>query len=187
MTKPGETDDFTLSDHINAIYEHAKNKIIDYCIYDTGEVIPEFVRRYNKDGADLVEQDVSKVRELGIKTIPKEFACIENDMIRHDSTNVADSIIELICEDLKFKDMQNNPQYIRMNKKLQANEEKRRQKTKLKTKKKRIEKKANKKARRMDDRRKSKFNSKYNERIKSIKNSEETRQENIRAFEEDEE
>ena len=187
MTKPGETDDFTLSDHINAIYEHANNKIIDYCIYDTGEVIPEFVRRYNKDGADLVEQDISKVRELGIKTIPKDFSCIEGDVVRHDPISVADSIIELICEDLKFKDMQNNPKYIRMNKKLKANEEKRKAKTKLKNMNKKIAKKANKKARRMDDRKRSKFNTKYNERIKSIKNSEETRQENIRMVEEDEE
>ena len=60
MTKPGETDDFSLSDHIKAIFEHANNKIIDYCIYDTGEVVPEFVRRYNKDGADLVEQGITK-------------------------------------------------------------------------------------------------------------------------------
>ena len=187
MTKPGETDDFTLSDHINAIYEHANNKIIDYCIYDTGEVIPEFVRRYNKDGADLVEQDISKVRELGIKTIPKDFSCIEGDVVRHDPISVADSIIELICEDLKFKDMQNNPKYIRMNKKLKANEEKRKAKTKQKNMNKKIAKKANKKARRMDDRKRSKFNTKYNERIKSIKNSEETRQENIRMVEEDEE
>lgn len=187
MTKAGETDDFTLSDHINAILEHAKNKVMDYCIYDTGEVIPEYIRRYNKDGADLVEQDIQKVRELGIKTIPKDFSCIENDAVRHDPVAVADSIIELICEDLKFKDMQNNPKYIRMNKKLQENEEKRKAKTKLKNKNKKIEKKANKKARRIDDRHKSKFNTKYNERIKSIKNSEETRQENIKMLEEDEE
>ena len=185
MTKPGETDDFTLSDHINAIYEHANNKIIDYCIYDTGEVIPEFIRRYNKDGADLVEQDIQKVRELGIKVIPKDFACIENDVVRHDPTSVADSIIELICEDLKFKDLQNNPKYIRMNKKLQENEEKRKAKSKINHKKKKIENKANKKAKRIDNRKKSKFNTKYNERIKSIKNSEETRRENIRIAEED--
>ena len=186
MTKPGETDDFTLYDHINAIYEHAKNKIIDYCIYDTGEIIPEFIRKYNKDGADLVEQDISRVRELGIKTISKDFSRIENDTIRHDPINVADSIIELICEDLKFKDLQNNPKYIRMNKKLQANEEKRKEKARLKNKNKKLEQKANKKARRMDDRRKSKFSSKYDERIKSIKNSEELRQENIKMLEEDE-
>ena len=187
MTKPGETDDFTLSDHINAIYEHANNKIIDYCIYDTGEVVPEFIRRYNKDGADLVEQDIQKVKELGIKVIPKDFSCIENDTIRHDPTSVADSIIELICEDLKFKDMQNNPKYIRMNKKLQENEKKRKAKTKMKNKNKKIENKENKKARRMNDRGKSKFSSKYNERIKSIKYSDETRLENIKMAKEDEE
>lgn len=185
MTKPGETDDFTLSDHINAIYEHANNKIIDYCIYDTGEVVPEFIRRYNKDGADLVEQDISKVRELGIKTIPKDFSCIENDAVRHDPSSVADSIIELICEDLRFKDLQDNPKYVRMNSKLKASNEKRREKTKLKDKNKKSEEKANKKARRMDDKHKSKFNTKYNERIKSIKNSEETRKENIKMLEEE--
>ena len=187
MTKPGETDDFSLSDHIKAIFEHANNKIIDYSIYDTGEVVPEFVRRYNKDGADLVEQDIQKCKELGIKLIPKDFSCIENDVIRHNPVNVADSIIELICEDLKFKDMQNNPKYVRMNTKLKTNNEKRKKETKIKNKAKRAQNKVNKKARRMDDRKKSKFSSKYNERIKSIKTSEEHRQENIRKLEEDEE
>lgn len=187
MTKPGETDDFSLSDHIKAIFEHANNKIIDYCIYDTGEVVPEFVRRYNKDGADLVEQDIQKCKELGIKLIPRDFSCIENDVVRHDPINVADSIIELICEDLKFKDMQNNPKYVKMNTKLKTNTEKRKKETKIKNKAKRAQNKVNKKARRMDDRKRSKFSTKYNERIKSIKTSEEHRQENIRMLEEDEE
>ncbi|MCI9366569.1 MAG: uridine diphosphate-N-acetylglucosamine-binding protein YvcK [Clostridia bacterium] len=187
MTKPGETDDFALSDHIKAIFEHANHKVIDYCIYDTGEVVPEFVRRYNKDGADLVEQDISVCRELGIKLVPKNFSCIENEAIRHDPISVADSIIELICEDLKFKDMQNNPKYVRMNSKLKAHNEVRKEKEKIKNKAKKQENKANKKARRLDDRKKSKFSSKYNERIKSIKTSEEIREENRRMFEEDEE
>ena len=184
MTKQGETDDFSLSDHIKAIFEHANNKIIDYCIYDTGEVVPEFVRRYNKEGADLVEQDIQKVKELGVKAIPKDFACIENDAIRHNPEQVADSIIELICEDLKFKDMQNNPKYVKMNTKLKSNTVKRKEEQKEKNKIKKKENKVNKKARRMDDRKKSKFTSKYNERIKSIKTSEEKRQENIRKLEE---
>ncbi len=131
MTKPGETDDFSLSDHINAIYEHANNKIIDYCIYDTGEVVPEYIRKYNKDGADLVEQDIQKCKELGVKLIPKNFSCIENDVVRHNPDSVADSIIELICEDLKFKDMQNDPKYVRMNTRIKANTEERKKKEKI--------------------------------------------------------
>ena len=58
MTEPGLTDNYTLSDHIKAIQDHAGKEIVDYCIYDTGEVVPEFIRKYNKEGADLVEQDI---------------------------------------------------------------------------------------------------------------------------------
>ena len=44
MTEPGHTDDYNVSDHIDAIIEHAGNKIIDYCICDNGDIIPEFLR-----------------------------------------------------------------------------------------------------------------------------------------------
>ncbi len=48
MTEPGQTDNFGVSDHIQAIIDHAGEGIVNYCIYDTGEIIPEYVRRYNK-------------------------------------------------------------------------------------------------------------------------------------------
>ncbi len=183
MTKPGETDDFALSDHIKAIIEHANNKVIDYCIYDRGEIVPEFVRIYNKDGAFPVEQDIDKCKEQGVKTIPKEFACIENNMIRHDSVAVADSIIEIICEDLQFKDMQNDPKYVRMNNRLKANNEVRKEKAKEKSKKQKIENRENKKLNKSIKRPKSKFSTKYNERIRSIKNSDTKREEKRRWIE----
>ena len=186
MTKPGETDDFALSDHVKAIIEHANNKVIDYCVYDIGDIVPEFVRIYNKDGAFPVEQDAEKCREQGVKAIAKEFACIENNVIRHEPVAVADSIIEIICEDLKFKDMQNNPKYVRMNTRLKTNNEVRKEKAKEKTKAIKQERKANKKARRLDDRPKSKFTTKYNERIRSIRNSDTKREEKRRWVEDKE-
>lgn len=186
MTKPGETDDFALSDHVKAIIEHANNKVIDYCVYDIGDIVPEFVRIYNKDGAFPVEQDPAKCKEQGVKAIAKEFAYIEDNTIRHEPVAVADSIIEIICEDLKFKDMQNNPKYVRMNTKLKANNEVRKEKEKEKTKVMKQENKANKKARRLDDRPKSKFTTKYNERIRSIKNSDTKREEKRRWMEDKE-
>lgn len=185
MTKPGETDDFSLSDHIKAIMEHANNKVIDYCVYDFGDIIPEYVRRYNKDGAFPVEQDIDKCKELGIKPIRKEFAIISEDAIRHNPTAVADSIIEIICEDLKFKDMQNNPKYIRMNSKLKANNEIRKEKNKEKAKQIKIENKENKKAKRLDSKQKSKFSTKYDARIRSIRNSDTKREEKRRWLEDE--
>lgn len=185
MTKPGETDDFSLSDHVKAIIEHANNKVIDYCVYDIGDIVPEYVRIYNKDGAFPVEQDVDKCKELGVKPIKKEFACIDNGAIRHEPVAVADSIIEIICEDLKFKDMQNNPKYVRMNSRLKANNEERKEKAKEKNRRMKEEDKVNRKAKRLDTKQKSKFSTKYDDRIKSIRNSDTKREEKRRWIEDE--
>ena len=54
MTEPGQTDEYSVSDHLNAIIEHCGNGIVDYCIYDTGEVIPEFIKKYNEESLEKV-------------------------------------------------------------------------------------------------------------------------------------
>ena len=59
MTEPGQTDDYSVEDHIKAIIDHCGEGLIDYCIYDTGEVVPEYIKMYNKEGADLVEQKIN--------------------------------------------------------------------------------------------------------------------------------
>ena len=164
MTEPGQTDNYTVSDHLNAIIEHCGNGIIDYCIYDTGEIIPEFIKQYNLGGQDLVEQDIEKVK--GISFIQKNLSMIIDNHIRHDPKLVASSIIELICDDLKYQDKQNDPQYLMLNNKLK--EEKRINKIKESMKKQ--ERKGNQiKHTKERKRGKSKFSNKYKNRIESIR------------------
>ena len=162
MTEPGQTDNYSLSEHIRAINEHAGKGVIEYCIYDTGEITPEFIRKYNMEGSELVEQDLSKAKIEGVNLMQRDLAYIDGEFIRHNPDVIAASIIELICEDLKFKDMQNNTQYMMLN-------------DKLKDAKKSI-KQENKKANNMKNEntkaRKSKFYKKYQERIASIQESE---------------
>ena len=162
MTEPGQTDDYTVADHLNAIIEHCGQGIIDYCIYDTGEIIPEFIKKYNLEGQDLVVQDIEKVK--GIKFLQRNLSMIKDEHIRHDPGLVASSIIELICDDLKYQDKQNDPQYLMLNTKLR--EEKRINKIK-KEMKKNEKKKNNGKEKRKKG--KSKFSNKYSERIYSIR------------------
>ena len=166
MTEPGQTDNYTLSEHIKAIHEHAGKGIVDYCIYDTGEIVPEFIRRYNKEGADLVEQDTAKAKEEGIKLIQRNLSYIDSEFIRHNPDAIASSIIELICEDLKFRDMQNDAQYLLLNSRLKST------KKQLKTTIKKNVKKDNKKEKNKT-KSKSKFAEKYSDRIESIKESDE--------------
>lgn len=176
MTEPGLTDNYSVADHINAIVEHCGEGLIDYCLYDTGEVIPEFIKKYNLDGSELVEQNLADIKDKKIKLIKENMSIIKDDFIRHNSMIIADTLIKMICDDLKYQDKQNEPEYILMNSKLQADKEiKKEIKRNAKNKK---EKKQNSKK---TNRTKSKFASKYSDRIESIKLSDEKAQKRKKA------
>lgn len=160
MTEPGQTYNYSLSDHIKAIKRHIGEGMIDYCIYDTGEVMPEYIRRYNMKGSELVEQDIQKAKAEGVKLIKRDLATIDNNCIRHNPDLIASAIIELICEDLKFKDKQNDPEYLILSQK-------------LKYKKVKSNEKPTWKKQKLDKSGKSKFFTKYEKRILSIKESDE--------------
>ncbi len=181
MTEPGQTDDYSLSDHINAISEHVGSDIVDYCIYDTGEIIPEYIKKYNMQGSDIVEQDITKLKAKGIKLLQRKLSNIVDDSIRHDPDSVAESIIELICDDLKFKDESNNPGYVMLKSRLKEGKKKtkplKKQKNEQTKKQKQIKKETGK-----HTGRKSKFQSKYEDRIISIRTSEEKRQERLKSL-----
>lgn len=166
MTEPGQTDEYSVSDHLNAIIEHCGKGIVDYCIYDTGEIVPEFIKKYNLEGQDLVEQDIEKSK--GITFLQRNLSMISEGCIRHDPELVAESIIELICDDLKYQDKQNDPQYLMLNNKLR--EDKRINKIKKQMAK---EAKKGKIENKNKTKRNSKFSSKYSDRIESIRQSDE--------------
>ena len=162
MTEPGQTDNYSVSDHLNAIISHCGQGVVDYCIYDTGEIVPEFIKKYNMEGQDLVEQDIEKTK--GIKFLQRDLSDIKGGYIRHDPNLVAKSVIELICDDLKYQDKQNDPQYLMLSNKLR--EDKRISKMKKHSK---PNKKKSSKKSAWGLKSKSKFSNKYSQRIASIR------------------
>ena len=175
MTEPGLTDNYSVADHINAIIEHCGEGLIDYCLYDTGEIVPEYIKKYNLDGADLVEQDLKNIKEKDIRFIKENLSIIKDNAIRHNANLIADIVVQVICDDMKFMDKQNEPEYLIMNSKLKADKE-------INKKKKRDSKKKKKDTLSKKTRiGKSKFASKYQDRIKSIKNTEKSIQKNKKS------
>lgn len=174
MTEPGQTDNYTLSEHIKAINDHAGKGVIEYCIYDTGEIIPEYVRKYNMEGAEVVEQDTSKVKIEGVHLIHRNLSYIENGFIRHNPDAIAASIIQLICDDLKFNNMENNAQYMMLNNKLKDSKKSLKKTNKDKT------KKMNEAKGKRTKKGQSKFFEKYSERIQSIQESDEKQKEKMK-------
>ena len=170
MTEPGQTDNYKLSDHIKTIKDHVGMDIIDYCLADTGEVVPEYVRKYNKDGFDLLDLDIKRANQYNVKVIQRNFSTILDGKVRHNPDAIAEVIIEMVCNELKFHDMQNNTQYLLLQSVLK-DQRKAIEKEQAKLKK-RNEKKGN------EEPKESKFSLKYKDRLKSIKNTEEITEEN---------
>ena len=172
MTEPGQTDGFTVADHLKVLKEHIGVDLFDVCLVDNGEVVPEYVRKYNKDGADLVDVDQKNIQATMV--VEKKLSTIIDGKIRHNPDVVAANIIEFICNELRFNDEQNSTEYLLLQSVLK--EQKKLQEKKAKDLAKgKVEEKSLKE-------RKSKFKEKYNDRFDSIKNSDRTRLENRKKY-----
>ena len=172
MTEFGQTDNYSLAEHIKAIQAHVGKGVFDYCLADTGEVVPEYVRRYNKEGAEIVEANISEAAALGVKIIQRDMSCIKSDKIRHNSAIIASTVIDLICNELKFKDQQNGTEYLLLSSILKEDKKNIRKEQKVENKHDKIVKQATKTVRSKNNNRKSKFSEKYKERVQSIQNTE---------------
>ena len=170
MTEPGQTDNYSLADHIKAIKDHVGDGVFDYCLADEGYVVPEYIRRYNQEGSDIVEADIDRASKLNVKIISRNMASIKNNRIRHNPDIIANTIIELICNELKFKDMQNETEYLLINSILKE------QNKEINTAQKEIKKEqkiVDRATRNVNktERKPSKFFDKYKDRIESIQAS----------------
>ncbi|HBB29834.1 MAG TPA: hypothetical protein DC000_11455 [Clostridiales bacterium] len=91
MTQPGETDDYNVVDHINAIKKHVGKNIIDFVIANDKELSDNDIEKYINKGAKQVILDEEQIKELeenNIKVISSDFIEIKSNYIRHNATKI---------------------------------------------------------------------------------------------------
>lgn len=73
MTQPGETDGFSVSDHVKTLFEHAKSdKITDAVLVNTD--LPEnLIAPYKDAGSEPVLVDVEELNKMGIEVVQKNL------------------------------------------------------------------------------------------------------------------
>ena len=95
MTQPGETDYFSVEDHVEAIEKHSFRGIIPKVIVSKNEASDELIKKYRDKGAYRVKID----RVHHDYAIEIEDLLDHNvDLIRHDSLKVRDFVIKLLKE-----------------------------------------------------------------------------------------
>lgn len=99
MTQPAETLDYTTTDHVKAMIEHARRKnakgLIDYCITNNAWISEPLIKKYQLESAIPVETDIAELESLGLKVLQSPLALVSNGVIRHDHTLLARLILGL--------------------------------------------------------------------------------------------
>lgn len=104
MTQPGETEGYSVCDHINAIEKHSFNNIIDYCIVNNADIPEDLKVIYTIDGAETVLIDYEEIKKANVQLIEDDFVSVRNNLVRHDHKKLAEAIIDLVAEEVLAKD-----------------------------------------------------------------------------------
>lgn len=99
MTQPGETDEFGVWQHVQAILDHTSPRMISAVIVNTGTVPLEIQRKYQQEGAHLITLKASDTEALdrhGIRILQGDFVEIKSHYLRHDATHLSSILLELV-------------------------------------------------------------------------------------------
>jgi uncharacterized cofD-like protein len=102
MWQPGETTEFTASDHVRAVHQHAGGKLLDYAIVNVRPIPTTIKKKYARESALPVENDVDAVSRLGPKVLAGDLAQIRGQA-RHDPDATAALVVKLAQEGRRRK------------------------------------------------------------------------------------
>ncbi|MBF0544317.1 MAG: YvcK family protein [Candidatus Riflebacteria bacterium] len=95
MTQPGETDNFSASDHVSALLEKTPLRKIDYVVVNSRRAARILMMKYTSQGQSWVPPTVTQIEKRGIKVISGDFL-YETDLLRHNPGSLAKTLFELI-------------------------------------------------------------------------------------------
>jgi len=94
MTQPGETEDYTVSDHLSALLMHSGCKLVDYCIVNSNTAPSNIVKKYKKEGSREVRCDYETLAKLGVKAVSAPIS-LSHEHYRHDPAALAAVIMDI--------------------------------------------------------------------------------------------
>ena len=94
MTQPGETEGYTVSDHVKALIEHVGKNVIDYVLVNNASPSQEILKKYKEAGEFPVKIDAKQVEETGVIMIESDLLGEEKGAF-HDNLILAENIIRI--------------------------------------------------------------------------------------------
>jgi uncharacterized cofD-like protein len=103
MTQANESLGLTASDHIRALYKHARHPLFDYALVNRTPASPALALKYAERQQSQIEDDVERIEALGVKPVLGEYLLEAVDdreglIARHDTHQVARDLLRLMME-----------------------------------------------------------------------------------------
>lgn len=98
MTQPGETDGYSVFDHVQSILNHSREDFLDYVIANIEEIPTVVLDKYIGDGSSpVLVKDIDRklLEEKGIHLIAESLIDIQKYYIRHDNMVLSKLLIDI--------------------------------------------------------------------------------------------
>lgn len=99
MTQPGETEYYTASDHVLALFSHSGCKLFDTCVVNSFPPPPALAEKYSFEGAKEVRCDADALKKLGVEVVRAPIATADRHF-RHNPAALASTIFQIYRDKL---------------------------------------------------------------------------------------
>ena len=97
VTQPGETDNFTVGDHIKMVNSYLPNRKIDVVIASNTSVPQEVAEKYStEEQKDPVMIDYDEIEKMGVELLEDDLIMIEDKKLRHNSLKLSSVIFSYL-------------------------------------------------------------------------------------------
>jgi uncharacterized cofD-like protein len=102
MTQANESLGLSASDHIRALYKHARHEFFDYALVNRTHASPALLQKYAEKQQSPIVVDEERIEELGVTPIGGDYLIEalnqkEGLVARHDTRRVAQDLLRLMA------------------------------------------------------------------------------------------
>lgn len=99
MTQEGETEGYSLSEHLSALLQHGRPGMVDLCIANVNAIPGHIRQRYESENAAPLEVDSAAVVRMGIELVVGRLSDeSRKDHARHDPEKLARAVFSVVEE-----------------------------------------------------------------------------------------
>lgn len=98
MTQEGETEGYTASDHIAALFQHSVNGLFHLCLVNSSPIPADIAARYAEEGAEILRYDTDRCAALGVELVSRPVAMVRDGFVRHHPDKLAQELVLLHAE-----------------------------------------------------------------------------------------